>query len=756
MKFIDRLKLAVKVTLGDLPRSLFGGGLSRSVNRAGYTSIESDPFGNLVGWAAFATQKKAQRVAGIELELLKLDRSNELVNIEDHEILSLFYKANRNMTRSDFFYVLGGLLSVFGRAPIYLDRPAPNKRPTEIWPLRPDLLKTVFREDGNISHYEYIVGKKSLTMAAKDVVNVRIPDLANPHYGSSPLMTAALEINADLAAAVWNRFIIENGAEPGGVLTAPATLSDAAYSRVREQWEARHAGAQNAGKTAILEEGLKYEKTSQTQKELDFIESRKFNRDTILTLLGIPTSLINDTANRANAETAERVFLKDTIEPLMRTITDALNEFMVPEYGTELWLDFESPVNDDREVIRADHVASVNVWKTVNEIREEDNLPPLEGGDFIYRPLSDVPMIGEGAESMFMFDDTITEEEKAKIKSAWKGGPVHVLKSTASRVSKKHTLIKRRILARSYKRRELERKVAEIALAEVRKVIGGKAKVSIKLKGKKDDEEDPNGGLPEPIALERKAYLKKLPSRVRKMRGVMRRYFNDLEKEVMANLEAAGDPPKGLEGLEVKEIETKASSWINKVIFDRTKQVAAVVKITKPVYEDTVVDGGQDIATLMGVPLSDLRASDRVIKYLDEKPLFFAKEVTNTTIVALATTLKEGLANGESIGQFGDRVAEVFDMARGFRTETIARTEVGSALNFGRNTEMKEQGVEKKRWVSIFSNSREDHMDASGDIVGVDETFDVGGEELEFPQDPNGSPENVINCQCSVSPVFTR
>ena len=26
--------------------------------------------------------------------------------------------------------------------------------------------------------------------------------------------------------------------------------------------------------------------------------------------------------------------------------------------------------------------------------------------------------------------------------------------------------------------------------------------------------------------------------------------------------------------------------------------------------------------------------------------------------------------------------------------------------------------------------------------------FEVGGEELEYPGDPNGSPENVIQCRC--------
>jgi uncharacterized protein with gpF-like domain len=46
------------------------------------------------------------------------------------------------------------------------------------------------------------------------------------------------------------------------------------------------------------------------------------------------------------------------------------------------------------------------------------------------------------------------------------------------------------------------------------------------------------------------------------------------------------------------------------------------------------------------------------------------------------------------------------------------------------------------------------HILADGQIRQADEPFDVGGEELMYPRDPGGTPENTINCHCLVLPYI--
>lgn len=55
-----------------------------------------------------------------------------------------------------------------------------------------------------------------------------------------------------------------------------------------------------------------------------------------------------------------------------------------------------------------------------------------------------------------------------------------------------------------------------------------------------------------------------------------------------------------------------------------------------------------------------------------------------------------------------------------------------------------------KTWVAVLdSATRPEHVEADGQEVPVDEPFEVGGEDLMYPGDDSGSPENVINCRCT-------
>jgi hypothetical protein len=57
----------------------------------------------------------------------------------------------------------------------------------------------------------------------------------------------------------------------------------------------------------------------------------------------------------------------------------------------------------------------------------------------------------------------------------------------------------------------------------------------------------------------------------------------------------------------------------------------------------------------------------------------------------------------------------------------------------------------KKVWISDQGESaRDEHMDANGQAVALSENFSVGGESLEYPGDPGGSAENIINCKCVI------
>lgn len=127
----------------------------------------------------------------------------------------------------------------------------------------------------------------------------------------------------------------------------------------------------------------------------------------------------------------------------------------------------------------------------------------------------------------------------------------------------------------------------------------------------------------------------------------------------------------------------------------------------------------------------------------------------------LTHSLTQGVNAGESYDKLADRVASVFDSAESDAMR-IARTEVAGAANGVSHdyaSAMSAGGMElQKTWLSTLDERTRgndpkdefDHVSADGETVGINEMFEMTGEELEYPGDENGSPGNIINCRCTV------
>lgn len=752
MNLKDRILNAIKGFSASPGRSFLNlGGFS---SRLRQRSVENDPAGNFAGWVYAALSKRAKRIAAIEVQLFQMKNGGDVDEIMDHEMLALLYRANPVQSKYQFFYTLEMMLGIWGAAPIYKDR-AGGRKIMYLWPLRPDALTPETDSSGKISRYKYNIGGSAQYIDAEEVIMINEPNPRDIRLGYSPLQAASLEIDADMAAALYNKYLMENFAEPGMVLSTENKLSDEEFERLNKQWAKRSAGPQNAGRTILLEKGLKPEIIGRSPQELDMVENRKFHRNAIVSILGVPMGLMtSEDVNLANAEVAERVFSKDTIEPQMELIIGTMNEFLVPEFGDNLYLDFESPVKADiQEKI---NVASAGEgrWMTPNEAREIFDLPALEGGDAIFKPLGVMPQVGEGAVSF-------SDPETPAGEDAPKGYPAGTMfEKMAVKERPADTRKMRRIRQALNARTNLKRRMIEgVAEKTIRKILektaaGKKEKIVFTLPGarlveskKKESgekaEHDPR------LKAERKEFLKALPRYQKKFRTQLKGYFGQQQKQVLANLKEEGEYPKAAGGMRVKNID----KWINKILFDQKRQNEILVEVAGDMYRDNITNGAEAVARLMGVSVSEILASAPVVEFISKRS-FVMLAVNETTTADLRKTLREGIESGEDLGQIRERITNVYDEAQDFRAETIARTEVGSAQNFGRNTEMENQKVKNKVWIAIFSNTREAHVEADGQIVRVDEAFVVDGERLEFPGDPAGSPGNVINCQCSVSPTL--
>ena len=122
--------------------------------------------------------------------------------------------------------------------------------------------------------------------------------------------------------------------------------------------------------------------------------------------------------------------------------------------------------------------------------------------------------------------------------------------------------------------------------------------------------------------------------------------------------------------------------------------------------------------------------------------------IAETTRAQIVSLVDQGYRDGLGVAEIASGVRDRISGISQLRGALIARTETHGAANFGADVAARETGLNlRKEWVSAADErTREDHAAADGQIVGMDDAFDVGGESLMYPGDPAGSPENVINC----------
>lgn len=128
-----------------------------------------------------------------------------------------------------------------------------------------------------------------------------------------------------------------------------------------------------------------------------------------------------------------------------------------------------------------------------------------------------------------------------------------------------------------------------------------------------------------------------------------------------------------------------------------------------------------------------------------------AKQIADTDREQVIDALADGIREGDGIPSIAKRIREVSTYT-GYRSAMVARTETHAAATYGSvesaRAAERDFGVKMmKEWVAVKdTRTRDAHLAVDGDKVAMDDRFYVGGEYMDRPGDPSGSPENVVNC----------
>ena len=200
-----------------------------------------------------------------------------------------------------------------------------------------------------------------------------------------------------LAMDSYSGKFFENGAHPSIILNAAGKMSSEQVTALQNAFVNKYSGAENAHRLPlVLTEGLQAKEISLSAEDAQLIEARQFQVLDICRAFGVPPHLVGETTGSttwgSGIESMGRSFVTYTLQPWLRKIEQELNRKLFPR-DTGRFVEFYRDA-----LIEGDSAAQASYFRsalggpgagdghlTINEVRKIKRMPPIAGGDEVYR-----------------------------------------------------------------------------------------------------------------------------------------------------------------------------------------------------------------------------------------------------------------------------------------------------------------------------------------------------------------------------------
>lgn len=560
---------------------------------------------------------------------------------------------------------------------------------------------------------------RRVPVPADELIHMQYPSEDNPLWGQGTLEAARNAVRLDLSAAIYSQRFYQNSAMVSSLLINEDKMRAGEKEEARREFEEIHKGLNRSHKTAVLTGGWNYVRIGSTLNELNIVPQREFERMDISSAFNVPNLLLNKTDNipLATARILLRLFYQTNWGPKANMIADDVNAQFFSIYFPEYYFSFEvarSPSANDAILEQVDALSALTAT----------GVPLNKAKDLLGMPIEDVPwgdthfimpgMMPAEAVLALANEDPPAEDDTTDPADDDQPGD----QANAPRIVFGHEQLR---VADVATRSESEGMWRDVYWA---------------------------------------AYAHSLHDHEVRFARAIRGHIREVRMDQLKRLHAAASTFPVGRGVHQRGL---FDAWIEGVLFDlKTARDALRAKMADPLRKAMIEGGKQaygdldigDAFTLeSSFALSSLRTRQKLISRIDDTVWRHVKQ-----------QIKTGLEAGEGIGAISDRLKTRVFQPSSQRALTIARTEVGTAVQYGRASAMEQAGVEYHSWVS----SRDDHVRTLADggefdhlideetVVFMRETFSTG---LRWPLDASSDgskPGNIINCRCTTVPAVSR
>ncbi len=344
------------------------------------------------GWIYKSIDRRSEDVAGAKRFYEQRTGEDEFTPLPmDHALVQLMARPNPWLNGHDFIYLAQTLLDVTGNTYILC---VPNAAGfvAELYLLDPRFVTIVPGGiNDQIKGYIYQPGTARYFLTPEQVLHMKYPNPRDLYfYGLSPLQAIVYDVAIARKMKVHQLSFLDQHPASRMAIEVPGRLNAASVEDLRRDIKEHHTGVK-AGVPLVVQQGSQVKTISTITQEVDYLKTSILNREEIVTAYGVPPSILGITGEvkYSNAEAAHYAYSKYTLEPLARKWDRTLTESLARSFGDNIVVRHEDLVPKDQQQVREN--VRMNLQEgvlSINEVRQEQGLEPIPGGD--------EPMVGLG------------------------------------------------------------------------------------------------------------------------------------------------------------------------------------------------------------------------------------------------------------------------------------------------------------------------------------------------------------------------
>lgn len=188
------------------------------------------------------------------------------------------------------------------------------------------IFKTVKGDDVLVGWTRRTSSGSEVVYTVEQVLPVLNYNPSNPYLPLSPISAARLSLESEFSIAGWNSSYFRNGMKSPILIQAKGTLTKAQKAEIRQEIVNYYSGIEGAHGALLMQGNVEVQPLVVSPKDIDFIEGKKLNREEILSVFGVPPSIVGiyEYSSYANTKEQRKIFWENTLLPIMEQILDLL------------------------------------------------------------------------------------------------------------------------------------------------------------------------------------------------------------------------------------------------------------------------------------------------------------------------------------------------------------------------------------------------------------------------------------------------